>query len=204
MLKNIVFDMGNVILDFSPRRMTGYFTSDPEATDIICRELFSNKEWLELDRGVTDEETALCGILKRVPEKYHDLCRKIIYGWYEYFLPIEGTYEQIVKLKERGFGLYTLTNAALTFRTYCRNSPAFGLMDGILVSSEEKLMKPEPEIYIRLLEKFGLKACECLFIDDSAPNVKTAEDLGFYGHVFGGDPAEIEEAVNEIVLREQI
>jgi len=203
MLKNIVFDMGNVILDFNTRKMAGYFTSDPEATDTVCRELFSNKEWLELDRGVTDEATALKGILGRVPAKYHELCRKILYGWYEYFLPIDGTYEQILKLKQRGFGLYTLTNAALSFRTYCKNSPAFELMDGILVSAEEHLMKPEPEIYLRLLDKFGLKAEECLFIDDYAPNVKGATDLGFYGYVFRGDPQEIESAVNGIIANEQ-
>ena len=62
MLKNIVFDMGNVILDFDPRKMSSFFTNDEKAIDILCAELFSNKEWLALDKGVTDEETALKGI----------------------------------------------------------------------------------------------------------------------------------------------
>ena len=190
--------MGGVVLDWTPRRIAGYFTSEKEAVDILCAELFSNKEWLELDRGVTDEETALKGICARVPEKYHALCRKVIYEWYNFFLPLPYTYEQVIELKKRGYSLYMLTNASVKVRVYQKNSPVFALMDGIVVSAEEHMLKPEEGIYLRLLEKYGLKAEECLFFDDVEVNVRAAEKLGFYGHVFRGEPGEILKTVDGI------
>ena len=204
MLKNIVFDMGNVILDFDPRKMSSFFTNDEKAIDILCAELFSNKEWLALDKGVTDEETALKGICERVPEEYHGLCRDVLYNWYKYFLPIEGSYEVVKELKSRGVGAYMLTNAALSIHEYRKNSPAFDLMDDILISAEEKMLKPDKNIYLRLLEKFGLKAEECLFIDDSEANIRAAEELGFYGLVFDKrDPQSMIRRVDEIIASEQ-
>ncbi len=191
--------MGNVVLDYTPRRIASFFTQDPEELDFLCSEVFSNKEWLLLDRGVITEEEAIESILSRTPVKYHELCKRVMGGWEDYFLPVDGTYEQLISLKERGFKLYMLTNASLKIHKYRQNSPAFDLMDGIVVSSEEHLLKPEPGIYLRLLEKFGLNADECLFFDDVEINVETAEKLGIHGHVFKKEPDEIVKTVEEYI-----
>ena len=197
MIKNLIFDMGNVVLDYTPRRIASFFTSDPDELDFLCREVFSNKEWLSLDKGVMSEEQAIESIIARVPEKYHELCRKVMGGWEEFFLPVEGTYEQLLLLKERGYKLYMLTNASLKVYEYRKNSPAFDIMDGMFVSADVHLLKPDPAIYLRMLEKFGLEAEECLFFDDVEVNVEAARKLGIHGHVFRKEPDEIIKTVEE-------
>lgn len=197
MIKNLIFDMGNVVLDYTPRRIASFFTSDPDELDFLCREVFSNKEWLSLDRGVMTEKEAIESILSRVPARYHELCKTVMNGWEDHFLPVEGTYEQILLLKKRGYKLYMLTNASLKVYKYKRNSPAFDLMDGMFVSADVHMLKPEPGIYLCMLEKFGLKAEECLFFDDVEVNVEAAQKLGIHGHVFTKGPDEIIKTVEE-------
>lgn len=189
--------MGNVVLDYTPRKIASFFTKDPDELDFLCKEVFSNKEWISLDKGVISEEQAIESICARVPEKYHVLCRKVMAKWEDYFLPVEGSFEQMLLLKERGYRLYMLTNASLKIHKYRKNSLAFDLLDGMVVSSEVCMLKPDPAIYLYLLEKFGLKAEECLFFDDVAVNVEAAEKLGIHGHVFCKEPDEIIKTVEE-------
>ncbi len=187
--------MGNVILDYKPEKMTRCYTDDEEAVKILTHELFSNKEWILLDEGLIDESQAYKGICKRIPERLYPLCAEILMTWHEHFLPIESTYPVVKELKDRGYKLYTLTNAAERFRVYYLNNPAFELMDGFVVSAEEKLLKPDRRIYQVLLDRYNLKAEECFFIDDSAANIEGAAKLGIRGLVFDGDPTKILDAV---------
>ena len=87
-------------------------------------------------------------------------------------------------MHDRGFRLYILSNAGLRFRTYEYKLPHPEYLSGILVSAEERMLKPDPQIFLRLCEKFSLKPEECLFIDDNAQNVHGAESTGMTGYCF--------------------
>ena len=195
MIKNIIFDMGNVILDYNPEQITRCFTDNDEDVKIFTTELFSNKEWVMLDQGLIDECQAFKGICERIPERLYPLCAEILMTWYKYFRAIDAMIPVVRELKERGYQLYMLTNAHLSFWKYHPNSPAFGLMDGFVVSSEEKILKPDERIYRILLERFGLKAEECFFTDDAPANIEGAAKVGIRGHIFDGDPQKLLDAI---------
>ena len=94
-------------------------------------------------------------------------------------------------LKDAGYGVYLLTNAGIVFREYEGAIPAFKAMDGLFVSAEHQMLKPEPEIYLALLAEFGLKASETLFIDDNPVNIAGGIMNGIEGIVYRGDVKEL-------------
>ena len=94
--------------------------------------------------------------------------------------PVAGTAQIVRELKEKGYALYALSNfSAETFPPTKKRFEVFSLFDGIVLSGEEKINKPDLEIYRRLLNRYGLKAEDCLFIDDNLDNIRAAEKLGF-------------------------
>jgi 2-haloacid dehalogenase len=119
-------------------------------------------------------------ILQKQYPDYHDLIQQYYDHWEDM---IPGAIEENVSLLgklNKNYSLYGLTNfSAETLPVAMKRFPFFDVFDGIVVSGAEKLIKPDKEIYLLLLNRFGLKAKECLFIDDSYPNIQTADELGF-------------------------
>ena len=106
--------------------------------------------------------------------------------------PLAGMEQLVADLHDRGYRLYILSNAGHRFRTYEYKLPHPEYLSGILVSAEERMIKPDPRIFLRLCDKFSLKPEECLFIDDSAANVQGAESTGMTGYCFAdGDVARL-------------
>ena len=181
MIKNIVFDMGNVLVRFDPELFMDRYSLTGEDRRLIRNEVFRSVEWTMLDRGVIDEELAEQRILPRLPERLHDAARGLIETWDDPIVPVEGMLELLQALKAKGYRLYLLSNAAARQPIYWARAEASKLMDGALISAEVKLLKPDPQIYKALLKKYQLKASECVFIDDRLENVQAAFALGFAG-----------------------
>ena len=181
MIKNIVFDMGNVLVRFDPELFMDRYSLTGEDRRLIRNEVFRSVEWTMLDRGVIDEEIAEQHILPRLPERLHDAARRLIETWDDPIVPVEGMLELLQALKAKGYRLYLLSNAATRQPIYWARAEASKLMDGALISAEVKLLKPDPQIYKALLKKYQLKASECIFIDDRLENVQAAFALGFAG-----------------------
>ena len=108
-------------------------------------------------------------------------------------VPVEGAWEFMSFVKEKGYGLYVLSNAAIEFYQYFPRQIDMDFFDGIVVSGEVHMLKPEREIYRYLLESYHLSPQECLFIDDREDNVKGGEKEGIKGIVFKGDFAEVKK-----------
>ena len=100
-------------------------------------------------------------------------------------------------LKEKGYGIYLLSNAGVSLREYFPGIPGAEYFDGLLVSAEEKLLKPQHEIYHRLYGRFGLDPARCFFIDDSPANIEAALCTGMEGTVFRGDPARLRRELEQ-------
>ena len=98
-----------------------------------------------------------------------------------------GMAELVRELKQAGYHIYLLSNASLALREYFPRIPGSECFDKLMVSAEEKLLKPSHEIFERLYEKFGLTPGQCWFIDDSPQNVEGAIQTGMGGSVFYGD-----------------
>ncbi len=183
MIKNIVFDMGNVLFTYNPKAYVQSIISDKSIADSVLKELFHEQEWIEIDNGLMTEEQALVHIKKRIPQ-YEKEVQFAMDHWHESLTPIEGMVGIIERLKVNGYQIYLLSNTSMRFYEYYENHPIFKLFDGLLISAKEKLLKPDTAIFHRLLEMFSLKAEECIFIDDMYPNVDAAISVGFKGYHF--------------------
>ena len=188
MIRNIVFDMGQVLIRWRPEEMLERFDLSQEEKTMLLQELFWSPEWIAQDRGIITEADMIARVSARLPETLHATVEEVIKAWYVWHLtPMPGMAELVRKLKEKGYGIYLLSNASTALRGYFPRIPGSECFDGLMVSAEEKLLKPQHEIYERLYERFGLVPEQCVFIDDSPANIEGAMLTGMQGIVFRGD-----------------
>jgi 2-haloacid dehalogenase len=179
-IKAVVFDFGGVLIGWDPRNLyTRYFPDEPQAMEDFLAEI-SFMDWnAQQDKGRPFAE-AVASLAKQFPQ-HANLINAYQENWRESITGIiDGTVELLGKLKETGISLYGLSNwSTETFGMVRNEFEFFNLFDEILLSGEVKLIKPEPEIFELFLQRIGKPANECLFIDDSEPNIITARKLGF-------------------------
>ncbi len=185
MIKNIIFDMGNVLIEFLPLNYLNQIINDKSVAEEVHRELFCKKEWMELDRGAISEEEALESVCARIPA-HRDYVKQAIFGWFTEIKPIVAMFELVKEVKQKGYRVYLLSNASPRIYEYMDKIPALQFFDGYLISCDIKVNKPDREIYESLLRKYDLIASECIFIDDLAPNIEGAKAVGLEGYVFKG------------------
>ena len=164
MIRNIVFDMGMVLLEYDPVKVCWEYTDNPEDVEWMRRELFDSKEWSLLDEGTLTDAQALEREQKRLPNEHlRWLAKESLEHWHEYNIWAKpGMGELVKELKEKGCGIYLCSNCSVRLRVFEHEIPGIEYFDGTLVSAEEKLAKPNPAIYERLFEKFHLKAAMIL------------------------------------------
>ena len=176
-IKNIVFDFGGVLVDSNPRYLfKDYFNDNREMEYFLTH--ICTPEWnLEQDKGRPLAEGTR--ILQNKYPEYHALIQ-LFYDKYEKMLKsdIPETVALLKKLKAR-YKVYGLTNwSAETFKIAYAKFPFFKEFDGIVVSGQEKILKPDKRIYYRLLDRYNLKAENTVYIDDNIDNIRTAEEIG--------------------------
>lgn len=197
MKKNVIFDLGGVLVDWNPRYFyRSVFNDDARMEDFLST--CCNSEWIvAMDAGLTAKENIARG--QKACPKYAKELALYDEGWHHMFGgAIEGTVEILKDLKKAGTPLYALTNwSAEKFPWAKKNFPFLDLFEGIVVSGEEKAIKPNPEIYKRLLTRYNLKAEDCVFIDDNAANVEAARALGMAGIRFTS-PARLKEELSAL------
>ncbi len=187
MIKNVVLDMGNVLLDFRPEYVMDQFCSSEEEKDVIRRELFEGPEWPLGDRGDIKDKDRYDLVKVRVPEKYHEALKNCALHWDICMDPLEGAKEFCEKVKEKGYKIFVLSNASDLFYVYFPKFLPLDFFDGVFVSSDYLMLKPDVEIYKTFLDKYGLKGEECLFIDDRQDNIEGAGKAGLNTFRFEGD-----------------
>ena len=195
MIRNIIFDMGNVLLRFDRELFLDRIGAAGEARALLCREIFESDDWLGMDRGDHDEPEAAEKMCARLPEALHPWARQLVLHWDEPIVPIPGMAELAAELKAAGYGIWLLSNASRRQHDYWPRCPGNELFDGTLISADHRVIKPHREIYELCLSRFGLKAEECFFIDDSPANIQGANRCGIAGFVFRGDAQEARAAL---------
>lgn len=198
MIKNIIFDMGQVLLYFSPELYIKRLGVSAEDGEILLREVFRRVEWVQLDHGTITEAEAVESICKRVPPRLRKAVEELVFRWWARPLnPVPGMKELVAEIKGLGCGIYLLSNANIQQCKYHDRIPGTEYFDGRIVSAECKLIKPQKEIYRLLLDTYGLQAEECLFIDDSPLNVEGAYCVGIRGIVFDDDIPRLRRELRE-------
>ncbi len=198
MIKNIVFDMGQVLMHFTPEEYIGQIGVLQEDRVRLLDEVFKHVEWVQLDRGSISEEAAVAAICKRLPNHLHHCVEKLVFDWWKHpIIPVEGMEALVAELKRKGYGIYLLSNASRQLPKYFDTIPGSQYFDGRIVSADWGLVKPERKLYQILLKTYGLEAGECFFIDDVPMNIEAAYCVGMAGTVFTGDVARLRRELRE-------
>jgi len=184
MIRNIVFDMGNVLRDFNPALCVGAFVTEPEDARLLREVIFGSEEWKMLDRGTVTYEEARKRWASRLPERLHGVMEEIVAHWHEHMPEIPGMVALTRELKEKGYHLYLLSNASVRYEVFKALLASLQYMEGAIVSAYYGYLKPEKELYQVLFNTYDLKPEESFFIDDQPLNIKAGEALGMAGHVF--------------------
>lgn len=178
MIKNIVFDVGKVLVDFDWQSLFDALGFSPEAYEEVAKATVQSELWNEFDRSKMADEEILEGFLEHAPGRRNEVMR----FWdnigscirrYDY------AFSWIRSLQERGYGVYLLSNYPRRIYSQSIEELAFvEIVDGAVFSYEVQYTKPEREIYEALLRKYGLNPTECVFIDDNRANIVAANELG--------------------------
>lgn len=176
-MKNIIFDIGNVLLSFQPERFLKQYYDEKTMGDLLTI-IFCSDEWLELDLGNLTIDETINIFSKRNPH-YKEEIYFILKHWTEMMTPIQENVDIAYKLKEKGYSLYILSNFhEEAIKEMYNKYPFFTIFDGGVISAYEHMIKPNPKFYQILLDRYHLNPHECLFIDDMLANVTIAHRLG--------------------------
>jgi 2-haloacid dehalogenase len=179
-LTTIIFDFGGVLVDWNPRNLyQQYFPDQPQAMEDFLNEI-NFMEWnAQQDKGRSFAEGS--ALLSREFPQHSELIHAYYENWEKSIVgQIDESVEILAALKDKGYPIYGLSNwSAETFPIARKKYQVFELLDDYVLSGDINLIKPGPEIFEYCLNKFGKTAQECLFIDDSEPNIITAKKLGF-------------------------
>ena len=175
MLKNIVFDLGNVLVKFDSNELIYSFFNEKQEE---VKSFYFDSLWDEYDQGLYSVEEMIEKGVKQFPELELSI-KKLMYHWTEFVIPLKDNVAYIKDLRRFGYKVYILSNIPEDDTKYLRSLGVFDNIDGGVFSYEYKKIKPDPEIFHILLKKYNLKASECLFLDDLKDNVVAACNLGF-------------------------
>ena len=193
MIKNVVFDIGNVLAGFVWREFYESFGFSEETIERLAKVTVKSEFWNEMDRGKMDTGEILDSFIAIDPSvetEIREIFRNVkgMIKRYDYAVP------WIKELKERGYGIYIISNFAEKAHEDCLEALDFlEEADGAILSYQDKLIKPSPQIYRLLCSRYGLRPEECVFIDDLPENVEAARKEGMKSIVFHTREQAVEE-----------
>jgi putative hydrolase of the HAD superfamily len=179
LINNIIFDLGNVLLNFKPEQFLLRYTKDKNRITKFISNIFQSDTWLKLDRGTISIQNARDVFISAFPEET-ELIETFFTHWKEMLTPISKNVSLLKELKSNGYKLYVLSNYILEAFEYVKEShDFFSIFDGLVISGKVNITKPEREIFQYLLQKFNLNPEDSVFIDDIEQCISQASELKF-------------------------
>ena len=202
-MNTFIFDIGNVLLDYSPIKMVRRVVHDHPDAEYLADTLFSRYYWKRLDLDeitIEDEKKDLKNVL---PSHLYELGCHILDKWLEEITPIGGIHEVLSFLKEKGCKLYYLSNICSQFilegPKYDHIKSLLDYFDGGVISGPLHLVKPDKEIYEHLFNKYNIDPQDALYIDDNENNIKAGKVVGLNTYLFDGDAYKLEDYISNIM-----
>ena len=184
-LKNLVFDMGNVLIEWNSEKILKAITEDIHLQDLLRKEVFETGLWVETDEGVKTREEVIEIVTGKLGEDYRNEITQLLRYWYKYVDVFTKVQDRIIELSKSGYSIYILSNTAFTFYDLVKEGyrPATSVAKGMVLSCEEKVLKPDEKIYNILLERYNLDPHDTMFFDDLPENIWGAARCGINGFV---------------------
>ena len=183
-INTIIFDFGGVLVDWNPHYLYDSYFGDTKKTDYFLMNICTPKWNAQMDGGKPFAD----GIAEKIAEhpEYEKEIRMYWTDWEQMMgKQIDGMQELLQELKTAGYHIYGLSNwSAETFYQVRNDYPIFDLLEGFVLSGEEKCLKPEPQIYTILLDRYQIEPDTALFFDDNIDNVEGAKAVGIHGIQF--------------------
>jgi putative hydrolase of the HAD superfamily len=179
MIKNIIFDLGGVVVEWNPSSILQSFPGNRELTRYVRENGFFRKAWTEFDRGTRDEKGLIHEAARLSGCPVAD-CEALLEHVKRSLVAIPETEALIAALSRQGFRLYCLSNMSTDHYNYLKDRPVFRYFDGQVISAFEGLIKPERAFFELILDRYHLQPDETLFIDDLERNIRGAEALGIH------------------------
>lgn len=184
-MKNLVFDMGNVLIEWNSEKILTAITGDTNLQDLLRKEVFETRLWVETDEGVKTREEVIEIVASKLGDEYRNEITQLLRYWYKYVDVFTKVQDRIIELSKSDYNIYILSNTAYTFYDLVKEGylPATSVARGIVLSCEEKVLKPDEKIYNILLERYNLDPHETIFFDDLPENIWGAARCGINGFV---------------------
>ena len=182
-MKNIVFDLGAVVVDWNPDKLLREYPGDKELPIVLFERGFFQAYWSEFDRGVLTQDGMANKISQFAGHPYEEAWELLEYIKYS-LRDLPDTVQLIKELSGCNYRLFCLSNMPLEYYNHMKVREVFSYFEGHVISALEHTIKPEKEIFEVLINRHGVKPEETLFIDDLEANVNSAKQLGFHIHHF--------------------
>ncbi|AIW13856.1 HAD family phosphatase [Vibrio tubiashii] len=183
-IKNVVFDVGNVIVRWAPLEIVRLTFGNVEQPEALAKKVFMSDIWLDLNRGFLTEIEAKHRYQLELDFTPQD-CDRLFYYVKQSLIELYGAVDLIKKVKAAGYGVYALTDNVVEIVDFLKTEYDFWpLFDAATVSADLGLLKPQPEIYHSLLNNNQLIAEQCVFLDDMPHNVEGAKNVGMHAIQF--------------------
>ena len=184
-MKNLVFDMGNVLIEWNSEKILQAITDDIKLQNLLRKEVFETSLWVQTDEGVKTREEMMEIVTAKIGEEYRNEITQLSRYWYKYVDVYTKVQDRIIELSKNGYNIYILSNTAYTFYDLVKEGylPAASIAKGIVLSCEEKVLKPNEKIYNILLERYNLDPHDAMFFDDLSENIWGAARCGINGFV---------------------
>lgn len=180
MIKNIIFDVGNVLIGYRWKDMLMEHGLTEEEAIEMGERIFEDPLWGTLDIGIVDPATVIGHYKEKYPEHAETISWFITHGEFMH-VARKRVWSQIPKLKEKGYKIYLLSNYSEDlFKKHTKDASFMKQLDGMVVSYQKNVCKPDQKIYEYLLKDYDLKPQECLFFDDRLENIERAKQLQFH------------------------
>ena len=199
MIKNIIFDFGQVMVRFDPYAIAAHTLKDQDDIALLVPVLFDRLYWDKLDAGTISDQEVLDAVYQRIPERLWDQARQIYFDWIYHLPEIPGMPELVQALKAHGIRVALLSNISHYFVTHTHEIPTLALFEYCVFSADLGICKPDARIFAKACEGGGFDPAQTLFVDDSPQNVQGARDFGLQAYLFDGDAAALREYLDAVI-----
>lgn len=177
---NIIFDLGNVLIEWNKEKILSKICKNDLEYNLFNQFVFQSNLWIDLDNGKISLEFLENQLIDEMGHQYQDQIHELVWNWFNYVDLYDEVYELIKQLKKKNFQIYVLSNTSSIFHILLDSvlSKVSSVLDSYVISCEVKMMKPQKEIYLSLVNKYQLDIKDCIFLDDLEENVEAARTLG--------------------------